>query len=180
MFADYTSYASVIIALATCAVLIWQLRVQRKHNKLSVSPHLEIWMDFSDNRCQIYLENYGIGPAKITAFEIFVDNKKIVAERHQLIPQTIKSLFSSGMPIIIDYKYAWVSDGFWIPVGRKVTLVGCEFQPSSALEDKILNLLKSRVELKIQYESIYGKKDSFNSKEKFEKMQIKYESDLHA
>ncbi|MDR2260903.1 MAG: hypothetical protein LBE06_08255 [Azoarcus sp.] len=40
-----TLFKDIVIPLASVAILWWQLGVQRKHNRFSVKPHLDTWID---------------------------------------------------------------------------------------------------------------------------------------
>ena len=64
--------APIFIAAIALGLSIWAGREQRKHNKLSVKPFLDILAD--DKR--IHIENVGLGPARITSIEAIVDDEE--------------------------------------------------------------------------------------------------------
>ncbi len=69
---------AVFIAIAAVAVAIWQMWEMRKHNRLSVKPHLY----FSTHSvlgepAGLRVTNGGLGPAIIKSFSLGVDNKWI-------------------------------------------------------------------------------------------------------
>ena len=77
-------FATIIVAIAAVSmakkqatVSESQLEVMRKHNKLTVRPHLKITTEQSiDKRSlKFYLNNVGTGPALFTEWHIWVDGK---------------------------------------------------------------------------------------------------------
>lgn len=58
--------AAAAIGLLALGVSLWQGWVARRHNRLSVTPHLRIdWYIEADSPLRICLRNAGIGPAVI-------------------------------------------------------------------------------------------------------------------
>jgi len=72
-----TAIATVIIAVTALVVSIWQGIETRKHNRLSVRPHLVFFTDFSsqDSELGIFIKNNGVGLAYIKNVEISVNGK---------------------------------------------------------------------------------------------------------
>ena len=69
--------AEAIIALSALGLAVWQGIAQRKHNILSVKPHLILAGHVSDVTPQVQLElrNTGTGPAVIQDFKIYLDEQ---------------------------------------------------------------------------------------------------------
>lgn len=55
---------SIIVALGAIQIATRQADIMRKHNRLSVKPHLNVHpnIDTTDNRFSVDLTNYGLGP----------------------------------------------------------------------------------------------------------------------
>jgi hypothetical protein len=69
------SVCAIIIALASLGVAIWQGRVTRKHNILSVKPLPDILTSNFENRIAVTLENNGTGPLIIKKFRAYLGNE---------------------------------------------------------------------------------------------------------
>lgn len=70
--------SSVFIALFALVATIWQGKMTKKHNKLSVKPILNCRVEIS-NHCEkigVHFTNDGIGPAVITSAKIKRNNKE--------------------------------------------------------------------------------------------------------
>lgn len=165
--------ANAIIALCALVFTVWQVFVERRHNKLSVTPHLTTWMhsDVENNRYQIDLLNNGIGPALIKSFLIQADGQPIHGEGTEPIEKTLKILFP-------QYGYqsyqAYVANGYMMSEKENRTLISIKFNGSQFPRPEEVEHVTKRVRLIIDYESIYGDKfcydsDDFKSKEPLNK-----------
>jgi len=72
-------YGAETIALCALFFTIYQAYVQRKHNILSVQPHLTSFshqqVENGVGKLHLQLMNNGLGPAYIKSFSIFMDEK---------------------------------------------------------------------------------------------------------
>lgn len=70
-----TEMASVIIALCALGFTVWQGFRQRKHDRLSVKPHIDFYEKFShtdDNLIYtLFVQNNGLGPAIIRSHRVY-------------------------------------------------------------------------------------------------------------
>jgi hypothetical protein len=145
--------AAAIIALFALGVSFWQLDLSRRHNKLSVTPHLRFDVTIQDNNVQkIRLCNTGIGPAKITAYKIKGGTDTFSFEDWQCLN---KALSSAGLE---PERYGgYVPDkGEFIAVGEQKELfrvrdVTTEAYKASSVQEKIKQLV-----FEVQYRSVYG------------------------
>ncbi|MCF9094347.1 hypothetical protein, partial [Vibrio parahaemolyticus] len=68
-----SQYASEIIALCALFLTVYQASSQRRQNRISLKPHLDLFTERHFNngvgRIEIYLINNGLGPAFIETFE---------------------------------------------------------------------------------------------------------------
>ncbi len=69
------SICAIIIAIASLGVAIWQGKVTRKHNMLSVKPLPDIFTSNYENKIAVTLENNGTGPLIIKKFRAYVGNE---------------------------------------------------------------------------------------------------------
>ena len=73
---DIPAIASGFIALLALFTTMYQSHLSRKHNRLSVKPHIALHSEEDGNTFKIIIRNDGLGPAKIDTLEIY---KKIVS-----------------------------------------------------------------------------------------------------
>lgn len=68
-----------IIALLALFVAIWSITSSRKHNKLTVRPHLyeSIEIDSVNLICGFYIKNKGLGPALIKSTAYYLDGAEV-------------------------------------------------------------------------------------------------------
>jgi len=75
---NIVSYAAMFTAFMALIVSIYEGYEIRKHNRLSVRPHLITEINIKGIRQEsIIIKNGGLGPAIINEFEIFANGKKM-------------------------------------------------------------------------------------------------------
>src|SRR3989338_4510805 len=88
-------FSSAVVAVCALGLTVWQAAITRRHNRLSVTPHLTTWTQFEQatGRYSIEILNNGIGPALIKSFSVQVDGQPIVGEESEPIEKALKVLF---------------------------------------------------------------------------------------
>ena len=89
-------WAAIIIAIFALISTIWQLRTQRKHNKLSVKPLLTLRHEWQDSIRSIYLTNCGLGPAIIFNISLTKGNENLPIETTEEIVEFADRYLDSG------------------------------------------------------------------------------------
>lgn len=154
--------SSAIIALCALGLTVWQAKIARHHNRLSVTPHLTTWShrDVTNNRYSIELLNNGIGPALIESFSIHVDGQLISGDGLELIEKALKILFP-------QYQYAswqsFVAKGYMMAEKEVRNLVTIAFQGDQIPTPVEVDHTTKRARLLIRYKSIYGDKFTLDS-----------------
>ena len=69
------SGAAMFVALASLAIALYEVRMMREHDRVSVWPYLTVFNSDSGGVYTFNAQNVGIGPALIRSFEISVDGK---------------------------------------------------------------------------------------------------------
>jgi hypothetical protein len=64
------SICAFIVSFCALGLSVWQAYIGRRHNRLSVRPHLQIHHSIEKNRRIMMLKNCGIGPAILTKMEL--------------------------------------------------------------------------------------------------------------
>lgn len=148
------SLAAAVTAIAALAVSIWQGVETRRHNRLSVVPHLTYYVTFAtmDQNVGIKLSNNGIGPAVVTTFAIYVDGEQMndigAGGWHSAIEKL--GLDESWVT------FHWLDPNGAIRVGETVWLLA--ISPEDQNEDRVHMLENAipRLRIHIDYKSIYG------------------------
>lgn len=67
--------ASAFTALVALIVSVWALKVQRRHNVLSIRPIPEVTVADYEDSLRVKLRNNGSGPMLVTSVEVFRENE---------------------------------------------------------------------------------------------------------
>lgn len=147
--------SSAVIALCALVLTVWQAKITRLHNRLSVTPHLTTWSqrDVANNRYSTELLNNGIGPALIENFCIHVDGQLIAGEGTEPIENALKILFP-------QYQYnswqSFVAKGYMMAEKEARNLITIVFLGEKMPTPAEVELATKRTRLLITYKSIYG------------------------
>lgn len=144
--------ASVAIALTALVVAIWQGYLMRRHNRLSLRPHLAFRQMISKSNPQFTLEllNNGIGPAIITNFQVLLDGSREEYFEAQgwMAILDLAGLKGKALCGVIE------ADEF-LAAGQSLQIVKYESQPTPIGIRDLRKALR-RIEVHIEYQSVYG------------------------
>ncbi|MCP4597836.1 MAG: hypothetical protein GY843_15290 [Neptuniibacter sp.] len=176
-----------IIAVCAMGITFWQGWLSKKHNKLSVKPHLTInsyYNDRAEFQIVINLDSNGIGPAEIESHEILLDNKKLdISDVHSTIKQLEgvflptfrffnkegKEVFIKDRPqndYLLSHSFHALEPKEVIGVDKSIPMIRLGFHDEKLSKvdlDTIeaAKIAKSRLKIKIRYKSSYG--DSYTA-----------------
>ncbi|NQZ52303.1 MAG: hypothetical protein HRT95_19665 [Moritella sp.] len=73
-----TAISAILIALASLMFTYYQFTVLVDHNKISATPYLKFWVkkDNQDKSYSLRIKNTGLGPARITNFDVIYNDNK--------------------------------------------------------------------------------------------------------
>jgi len=150
--AEIIALAAMFIALGALVVSFWQGFLTRKHNRLSVRPHLTFERDLGDREDSfgIHVVNNGLGPAIYSAFTLTVDGGDSVR-----IENTIgwaEALSRAGLSGPFFFRFPEVGEA--LAGGGTIALLTCEEPASQGII--MLKEAIDRLTLTINYRSIYG------------------------
>lgn len=157
--------ATVIAVSAVLATLIgvW---ISYNHHKLSVTPRLvgkwHTAIEGKGIRIRYDLCNHGIGPAVIKQFQFFLSKEPF---NHKEKAETVKELISAALKSQFPHallEYSFPSVDYIIPAGSAYNILVLYF--SDARKEDIKSVLYP-IDLRVDYQSIYGVKDHFDSRE---------------
>ena len=157
---DY--FTILIAALALCAA-IWNDHATRKHNRLSVKPHINIGKYILPDWSGIYLWNIGLGPAMVKSFRVIIHGEVIPGKSMEIWNAAIKTL---GFGEVLGSATATgFQAGDTIPNGGKIHLIevnAANISPNEykIKQDSVLKFLKD-IKIEIEYTSMY-ENEKFN------------------
>jgi hypothetical protein len=67
---DAIALSSAVVALCALGISLWQGYVSRRHSILSVQPHVELVITYTQSSMTVSLKNGGLGPAFIESVEL--------------------------------------------------------------------------------------------------------------
>lgn len=155
MLKNVPTYVSLFVAACALSISIWQGYEVRKHNRLSVKPRLNFYIESAtDVTNHISLINSGTGPAVIQDITIFIDGLAvpygwedaliIMAVYHRLEIRTL----------VRSYTY---SKEDAIIVGKMEPLIVFEEKTfSDNIYSKLFRTFLRKIKLVVIYKSIYG------------------------
>ena len=134
-----------------------KIEMSREHYRLSVKPILHFEFNKSDvlgTSMGVALHNSGVGPAIITKFKVVLKNEN----SSETIHDGWTTVFEKSDTHITEIKCKWLVGDFALKDGRIIWLL--EFPKENQQPQKVLILaaLINRIEIIIEYESIYGEK----------------------
>lgn len=152
---DVPAIASGVIALLALATTLYQLHLFRKHNRLSVRPHLSTHTEEVNDIYKITIRNDGLGPATIDLFSIYEHNILLQETGDKLITRAFKHLSRCNITELEAINLPYV-----LPANQAINLVTLNFDSSL---DSIEDYLEGHLRLKVGYKSMYGEKFSFQT-----------------
>ncbi|MGW0808674.1 hypothetical protein [Nonomuraea sp. NPDC002799] len=144
--------SATVIAIASLAVSVHQLRATRLHNRHMIRPLLQLTVTFSPGRAAgLMLVNSGLGPAIVTGTRIWLDD--------QIAGTWTKETSRRVRGDMAPHVHATtVADGAGLPIGYTNWLLSVDAYSMSE-HDAFRDLVEQRFDIEIRYESLYGGED---------------------
>jgi len=167
-------YAALFVSICALFLTIHQSRATRKHNRLTVKPHLTSFTDrVADPErkgiilVKATLSNNGLGPAIIKSFEPLFDGMPIKASDPEDLAEFVEKTLS--VSILRDECYFSVlRKDYVLAKDQKVTVAQLSIVPTLDVSYDDLKGALDKFHLRVTYESAYGESfvyDSRNHKE---------------
>lgn len=155
--------AAVIIALCALAFTAYQVFATRKHNRLSVRPHITYftYRDLSPGQGSLKIEimNNGLGPAIIDAFDVFLDGQKIPSYRSADIEAKVAEVLDGQTS---KTSVTTLGSGYSMPKDQTRTLLEVRFPATTQNDIERIEKRLTRFSLVIRYSSMYGDRYTFD------------------
>lgn len=151
---------AVLIACAAATFTGYQALLMRKHNRLSVKPHLSTWTTDTqvgdDYVIYFYLENNGLGPAIIQKFEVFFDEAKIGDCYDRLALNKRMSEKVEEQKGITKHIISLLGLKTAFPAGKKEVLFAIHMPMYMGFSKQAYADFMDRFDLNLEYSSVYG------------------------
>ncbi|MEO3860121.1 hypothetical protein [Acrocarpospora sp. B8E8] len=144
--------SATVIATASLAVSIYQLRLARLHNRHTLRPLLQIKVKLVEGHpAGFVLVNSGLGPAIVTGTKTWLDGE-MIGPWHRMTARKAR------YPITPRPVASTLVDGSVIPSGETDYLLRMDaFDRDRHVQFR--KLIEQRLDLEIRYESLYGGED---------------------
>lgn len=155
---DVPAIASGVIALLALFATLYQSHLSRKHNRLSIRPHLAVHGEEGDDfTFTVIIRNDGLGPASIEDLIIYRDGKKINANGEHLITKAFEGIDKCELKSLEA-----ISPPFILPANQAIKLATIEYNKNI---NSIDEYLESTLRLEIPYKSSYGERFKLDTDE---------------
>ncbi|MEU6378913.1 hypothetical protein [Streptomyces sp. NPDC046909] len=141
--------SAVVIAVASLAVSVYEVRATRQHNRHSVRPILQLQRTMSEgHKAGIRLINAGLGPAVVVGSTLTVDGTVVGAWNKAGADRAREGLavWPYAMTFTETQTIATTYEEFLLSVET--------YDPQAHAE--FIDLITRRLRLEIRYESLYG------------------------
>lgn len=147
---DLAPWVAIFVSALALGAIFWQAYISRKHNELSVRPHLAGHASLDrEGVYRLILRNDGLGPAIVTGARVFREGRLILGEGPQLIVNAF-----DGLPHCKLVGHEFFYPEYVIPAGRKVEVCAVKFEVDVGDVDEYLAGL---LLLELDYKSAYNK-----------------------
>lgn len=173
IFQPLADHVEAVIAACALGLTFYEGLATRKHNRLTVRPHLVAKTDFRpDGNSVIFkasatLVNAGIGPAVIKSFVVLMGD-----EEHPVkTPAELLTLFESvfGHRATVQWHFFVPVKGHAMKAGEEIRIADLQLVlPESKFSDyKELEAALRKFGLLISYECIYGGTFAYDTRDHF-------------
>lgn len=163
-YAD-VDYLSIVIAFLAIVLTTYTAYFTRKHNRLSVKPHLDCLRSHFPDSCFLKIENSGLGTALITDMTFTYNNKK-----YKRIKDCYDDFLKDNkqLNLFIDNEKTGLlsiedNEGFALAAGKELFLIKIIPLKSEKLDwNEIKRNFTDKLDLNIEYKSLYNIKYSYH------------------
>ena len=164
---------AMLVALFTGIFTAYQVFLTRKHNRLSVKPHVTTWIDEDDAdgyyilRCDVM--NNGLGPAIIRDYSVFYENQETGNSQNRKTLEAAIEEKINAQPGIIRKSVTVFGKDFPFPAGEKQTLLEIQIPMTLNFDKSSYKDFVDKFDAKFTYECMYGKTFTHNTKDNKDK-----------
>ena len=157
-----------VVAVSALFIAFYSAQQTRKHNRLSVKPHITAFpnTDINPRECLLSVElmNNGLGPAIIKKYLIYFDGKIVADTDYNTLKNFFDNLIKSKKKEVYQHTIAALGKDYAMPANEKRVIISIKFPIKSKETEKEFEELLDKFDLIVEYESFYGKKFLFDSR----------------
>jgi hypothetical protein len=148
--------------IAACALVFtaYQVTSQRRHNVLSVRPHITTFThrnkDATFARLDVQLLNNGLGPAFVHKFQVYLSGQP--CEANAALNQVLGGLARNSTTTILGDDYA-------MPPNETRTILSVRFPIGGAEDVDAVEEKLNKLDLEVDYSSAYGESFTYDTRE---------------
>lgn len=166
-------HAEAIIAGCALLLTVYEGRLTRKHNRLTVVPRLVAKTDFHTMAAPVAFQmtatlvNAGIGPAIIKSFSVLNGDKQHSVESFDDSRKVVEQII--GQPALSDWYFFVPLKGHAVKAGEEIVLakfISVLQETRFSSREELYSALQ-KVGVLITYESIYGEIFTYDSRDHF-------------
>lgn len=163
-WAVITGISTAVIALCALGLSIWQGVEARKHNRLSVRPHLTTWThsDAEKGFYVVELINNGIGPAVIEEFSVKADGTLVSGDGSEPIEKAMKIVLPN---LQYQSRQSYLGKDYVMAPKERCTIFAVQFLGHPLPSKEFVEHAIKRCDLEIPYKSFHGEKFPFSTQE---------------
>ncbi len=148
------SISAFLISLMTLGVFVYQTRLMRQQQHLSVLPYLSVsFRAMSSPDFNVVLANEGIGPAFVESVKIKYEGKTYDMDLPKFLANHVPA-----MDTVKNYFFSNVYPGRMIPAGEDIEVLSANNSMKTAndLEKVLAELSENGLDYEIIYRSVYN------------------------
>lgn len=154
------NHAAEIIAICALVFTAYQAYVQRKHNVISVKPHITTFVNRNRNdgtgQLSFIIMNNGLGPAFIDKFQAYLSGEPCDAM------VAVENLLGGHK---VNTSVTTLGDDYAMPSGETRALLAVAFPCRSRDELEEMAEHLDKLDLELHYSSAYGERFRYDSRE---------------
>lgn len=166
---DWIALLGLVGAVCALGFTLWQLKIGQAHNRLSVRPYLvsrRMRRRGKDGTAASFeLLNVGLGPALIREFKVTVDNQAVSSPHRDPIEELIARCLDGKVSYTV-LRTSFPGVGYCMRLHEEYMVAEVFFPKSTRADEKLIDQLLERGELDVSYESFYGMRDVFSTRNK--------------
>lgn len=153
-------WLGMVIAIGALAFTAYQAYVQRKHNVISVKPHITTFVNGNRNKntgqLSVTIMNNGLGPAFINSFQVYLSGQPLDAM------DTAERLLKG---LTVNTSITTLGDDYAMPSGEARTLLSVAFRCESQNDLEKMAAHLDQLDLELHYSSAYGESFTYDTRE---------------
>ena len=153
---DVIATASAFVALCALGVAVWTGWLQRRHNMLSVRPHIDIIVTTSQEwHLIVQLRNTGLGPAQLVDIQATFDGRTVRLDSSGTFSALIAHVVRDAN---VDTQYLVKDSHTGLPAGDSLQLLGIKFLDKEPTDLTELVDQLGDIQYRIEFQCMYGNK----------------------